>query len=133
MSNAEARGEIEATNRRLAEATKRKDAIGMASLYADNATFIGPDGKPVAGKGAIEAMWKAQIGAGLSDIELETLSVEELAPGMYAEIGKYVAVVTPAGGQRVEDKGRYMVVWKRNAEGRLQLYVDLPASASQGA
>lgn len=123
MADAKVRSEIDAANGKLAEATRRKSASGMASLYAENATFIGPDGTPVAGRKAIEAMWKMQIDGGLDSVDLKTLSVEDLAPGMYVELGTYEVAV---GG--VSDAGRYMVIWKRSAEGAMQLYVDVPVS-----
>ena len=123
MADSKVRSEIDAGNRQLAEATKKKTASGMASLYAENATFIGPDGTPVAGRAAIEAMWKTQLEAGLSSVDLRTVSVEDLAPGMFVEVGAYEVAVGD-----VKDAGRYMVIWKRSVEGALQLYVDVPVS-----
>lgn len=123
MADARVRSEIDEANRRLAEATKKKSASGMAGLYAENATFIGPDGAPVAGRQAIEAMWKMQIEAGLESVDLKTISVEDLAPGMFVEVGTYEVAVGNA-----RDAGRYMVIWKRGADGTLQLYVDVPVS-----
>jgi uncharacterized protein (TIGR02246 family) len=127
MTDGKVRGGIDAANRKLAEATRRKSASEMASLYAENATFIGPDGTPVAGRTAIEAMWKMQIEGGLSSVDLKTLSVEDLAPGMYVELGTYEVTV---GG--TSDVGRYMVIWRRSAEGAMQLYVDVPVSHAAG-
>ena len=123
MADSKVRSEIDAGNRLLAEATKKKSPSDVARLYAENATFVGPDGAPVAGRSAIEAMWKAQFEAGLHFVDLKTVTVEDLAPGMYVEVGSYEIAVGD-----VKDAGRYMVIWKRSAEGALQLYVDVPAS-----
>lgn len=123
MADTKVRSEIDAVNRELVEATRKRSASGMANLYADNATFIGPDGTPVAGRQAIEAMWKMQLEGGLKDVDLDTLSVEDLAPGLYVEIGKYKVYVNDT-----TDTGRYMVIWKKSGNGKLQLYVDMPAS-----
>lgn len=119
----DARKDIDAGNRKLSEATKARSASGMASVYAENATFVGPDGTPVHGKKNIEEMWTAQLGAGLKGVDLETISVEDLAPGMYVEVGTYKVYVGDA-----TDSGRYMVIWKRNAAGQVEIYVDVPVS-----
>lgn len=123
MVDAKIRGEIDAGNRQLAEALQKQSASRMAALYAENATFVGPDGTPVAGRKAIEEMWTSQIGAGLRAVDLKTISVEDLAPGMFVELGTYTVTVGEA-----KDSGRYMVIWKRSAKGSLELYVDVPAS-----
>ena len=124
MAQGNVRSEIDAGNRALAEATQKQSAGGMAALYAENATFITADGTPVTGRKAIEEMWQTQIGAGLKGVDLETLSVEDLGPGMYVEVGAYKVYVGD-----VTDSGRYMVVWKRNAAGKVELFLDIPVSA----
>lgn len=121
--DANVRSEVDAQNRALADATKAKSASGMASVYSENATFVGPDGSAVTGRKAIETMWGAQLAAGLRAVDLETQSLEELAPGLYVEMGKYRVHVGEGS-----DAGRYMVVWKRSAAGKLEIQVDLPAS-----
>lgn len=123
MSDVKVRGEIDEGNRKLAEATKQQSAGGMAGLYAVNATFITPDGTPVHGRSAIEEMWKAQLGAGLKGVDLDTISVEDLSPDSYVEVGKYKVYVGD-----VTDSGRYMVVWKRGPAGKLELFLDIPVS-----
>lgn len=123
MAQQDVRRQIDEGNRKLSEATKNRSASGMARLYAENATFVGPDGSPVHGRSAIEAMWTSQIEAGLKGVDLETVSVEDLAPGLHVEVGTYKVYVGDA-----TDAGRYMVIWKRNAAGTLELYVDVPVS-----
>lgn len=123
MSDQKVRSEIDEGNRKLSEATKNKSASGMANLYAVNATFIGPDGAPVHGRSTIQAMWESQLGAGLKGVDLDTVSVEDLGPDSYVEVGKYKVYVGD-----VTDSGRYMVVWKRNQAGKLELYLDIPVS-----
>jgi ketosteroid isomerase-like protein len=41
------------------------------------------------------------------------------------EIGKYTLKIQPAGQEAMTDSGKYLVVWKRQAEGTWKLHVDI--------
>lgn len=121
MAKDEARRQVDAANRKLSEATKARSAAAMASLYTENATFIAADGTVVSGRSAIETMWKGRIEAGLKGLELETITLEDLGPDSYVEVGRYRSVV----GEN-EGLGRYMVIWKQNGKGEVEIDVDVP-------
>jgi ketosteroid isomerase-like protein len=44
---------------------------------------------------------------------------------MVCEIGKAVVTVEPEGMDAVQDIGKYVVIWKKSAEGVWQLYIDI--------
>ncbi len=61
---------------------------------------------------------------GVRELTLETVDVEYLGDVAY-EVGAYTLKIEPEGGQAATDKGKYVVVWKRQADGRWKLQVDI--------
>ena len=74
------------------------------------------------GREAIQAFWQGGIDMGIKEGKLETVIVEAQGNAAY-EIGKYTLIIKPAGGPTITDKGKYLVVWKRQ-EGSWRLHAD---------
>jgi len=127
MASTDIRSEIVAGNTRFMEAFGRGDAAGVAALYTAGGQLLPPDSAVVAGRDAIQALWKGAMGLGLTGVTLETLEVE--GHGETAiEVGRYT--LRAAGGQ-VADVGKYVVIWKREG-GAWRLHRDI-WNASQPA
>jgi ketosteroid isomerase-like protein len=76
-----------------------------------------PNMEKVSGRTAIKEFWAGGISQlGLKFSELRT---EELfgSGDLFTEIGSYTLKIQPAGQKPVEDKGKYVIIWKQTAEG----------------
>jgi ketosteroid isomerase-like protein len=111
--------EIKAANGRFVECFRRRDADGIAALYAGGAKLLPPRSNFVQGRQAIRDLWRNVMERGVEEAALETLEVEAYADTAI-EVGTYVM---RAGGQ-VVDRGKYVVIWK-NENGAWKLHRDI--------
>ena len=115
---------IETTNREFMEAVKRGDPASAAALYTEDATLLPPNSEPIRGRQAIQAFLASLVKMGTRELKLETVDVEYLHDVAY-EVGAYELKMEPEGGQAVTDRGKYVVVWKRESVGPWKLAVDI--------
>ena len=116
MVDDEARKAIDANNRRFSEGFRKGDASITASIYAGDAVVFPPDAPVVEGKGAIEEFWRPVMASGVQEAELPTIELSR--SGDYAhERGTGILRVRPPGGTPAEQKIKFVVMWKRTADG----------------
>jgi len=86
---------------------------GTVAHYADDAAFLAPNAPATSGKTAIRAAWTDLLKSpGLSLSFGPTAVRIAHASDMAYEIGTYTMGLDAPGG-RVEDEGKYVVVWTR--------------------
>lgn len=109
--------ELGQMNRDFAAAINAKDAAKAASYYTEDAILIPPGEPIVRGRAAIEAYWKGAIEqGGVRDASVETIDAANSGDSGY-EIGTFTLTVNGPNGQPVQDKGRYVELLKRGADG----------------
>src|SRR5947209_7805856 len=128
MSQAQTFDFRHAIERAIAEfesAARAKDAAGMAALYSEDATLLPPGSPLVKGRSNIQNFWRAFLDAGAADPKLQILSVESSDDLAY-EIGSWEAIVpNPGTGKAGPAAGNYLVVWKRQSDGRVKMVADM--------
>jgi uncharacterized protein (TIGR02246 family) len=105
------RAAIEAANTQAMDAFRRRDAAGLASVYAEQGALLPPNAESVRGRQAIQRTWQGAFDAGLTACRIETLDVES-AGELAIEEGRYTLY---AGDHQVADEGKYIQIWKREA------------------
>lgn len=105
----------------------------IGGFYADDAIVL-PTGAPAAkGRAAVTAFWNGMSGMKVSDTKF-TIDQLELHGDVAIEVGGYTMTVTPPGASAgTTDKGKYLVVWKRQADGSWKIYRDMFSSNSAPA
>ena len=61
---------------------------------------------------------------GLKDAKFTTDDVD-VAGDLVVETGRYEMTFQPKGAKEMKDKGKYVVVWKRQSDGSLKIYRDV--------
>ncbi len=115
---------VQDTNREFMEAVRRGDPASLAALYTEDATLLAPNVEPIRGRQGIQAFMGTLMEMGLRGMNLETVDVEYLGDVAH-EVGNYTLKIEPEGGEAVTDKGKYLVVWKRERDGPWMLAVDI--------
>ena len=103
---------IEANSKQFIEALNKGDAAAVANMYTVDARVLPPNGEMVEGRANIQKFWQGAISAGLKLLSLETTHVETQG-SIAVEVGRYTSTVPGAGVTTTTDKGKYVVVWKR--------------------
>ena len=119
-----ARPSIDATNAQFVKEFNSKDAAAAASHYAQDAAAFPPDQAKVEGRENIQKMWQAVIDAGVTDLALTTAEVEE-SGALAFESGALSLKMPGKDGKPMDVSGKYVVVWKKAADGSWQLYRDI--------
>jgi len=100
------------------------DGAAVAALYTDDAALFPPGAARVDGKQAIADFWNAAIASGLANVELETTELEFFGDTAN-EVG-YIAGTVPAdGGGTTAVGGKFIVIYKRDADGMWRLHRDI--------
>jgi len=116
---------IEQANAKFVDAITRGDSTGIVANYADDAVLMFPGEPAWRGRGEIGANGAKLIqSAKFSEMKFTTASVD--VAGDYAiETGSFEWTVTPKGGKPMPDKGKYLTVWKKQADGSWKIYRDI--------
>src|SRR5690348_12265143 len=98
---------------RWLDAVGRKDAAAIAQFYAPDGRFLVPNAPVAEGRGPIATMWSNMLSLPSVVLKFPPTVIEAAASGELAyEVGTYT-LHFEKGGRRVEDRGKYVVVWKR--------------------
>ena len=117
------RVQIEQNAARFAEAFNRGDIPAVAAMYDTGAVVLAPNAPVMRGRQNIEALWTGARQQGFKTLNLTANSVEVI--GNHAiELGSYTLVIQPQGQAEAIDRGKYMALWKRQADGTWKLYRD---------
>jgi uncharacterized protein (TIGR02246 family) len=122
---AEVRKAIEAANQRTAAAIVANDPAAMVGNYADNAIVMQPGMAAMRGPAAIVDGFK-QLSASMTVTAFDFNTEDVMVVGdMAVETGTYTMSITPKGGKPMDDKGKYLTVWKRQADGSWKIERDI--------
>ncbi|MFQ5948596.1 MAG: YybH family protein [Acidimicrobiia bacterium] len=114
----------EEASRRYLEAVRAKDPAGCAGIYTEDANFL-PAGRPmIHGRRAIQGVWAELLDHGVDRVELTAVDVQEHGD-LALEIGEYSLIVKPPDESESEDQGKYVKVWKREADGAWRWHIDI--------
>lgn len=118
---------IETANARFDSAAVKGDTAALAGFYADDAVLM-MSNEPAARGHAPIAKSFAAMGMKMSEFKLTTQDV--IVSGDYAiETGSYALAGTPPKAAKpVHDVGKYLVVWKKQADGSYKILRDIANS-----
>jgi ketosteroid isomerase-like protein len=115
------------------KAAGAKDVDKTISFYSDDALVMPPNAPSATTKEAIRKIWKDLLTD--ANISWKTKEVEVAQSGDLAfSSGTYEVTLNDPTGTPVNDRGKYVEVWKKQADGTWKCGVDiwnsdLPASA----
>lgn len=124
MDLAQVRKAIEEGNLKFVEGIRQGDGAAVAALYTEDATLLPPDADMIQGAQSIEEFWNGAIQIGVRDAVLTIVDLYGSGDFVY-EIGKYTLTIQPEGQESIKAEGKYVVVWKKTADGSWKLHVDI--------
>ncbi len=112
----EVRSAIEKQNAKFGDGFRKGDPVAVAALYTEDAVLLPPNAERIKGKHKITEYWRTLVQAGVKEAVLTTEEVSG-SGDMVQELGNYYIKIQPEGGTPSEDKGKYIVIWKKTSEG----------------
>jgi uncharacterized protein (TIGR02246 family) len=110
-------GEIEMANRQFVQAVNKGDAAMMARMYTENAVVLPPRAEMVEGREAIQDYWRGVIAAGLKNLALSSVRIDEFGADTVREIGRFSAEILEPRERAGAIEGKYVTVWRNNGDG----------------
>jgi ketosteroid isomerase-like protein len=118
------RAQIEQAAARFSDAFNRGDIPALGAMYDTGGVVLAPNAPPMHGRQNIEALWAGARQQGFKTLNLIVDSVEPI--GTHAiELGRYTLLIQPPGQPEMTDRGKYMVLWKRQPDASWKLYRDV--------
>jgi ketosteroid isomerase-like protein len=106
--------EIEKAEQQYLKAVNEGDAAVLARMSTERAILLPPNAEMIEGREAIKEYWRSVFAAGLKDVSLRTVRVDEYGGGDAArEIGR-VRLNAPMPRDVLE--GKYVIVWRKMGE-----------------
>ncbi len=124
MDLAQERQAIAEANIKFGEVFRSGDAAALASLYTEDAWLISRTGDMFKGREGIEAFWAGAFQMGMKEVVLTTVDVMRM-DDMVGEFGKADVTIKPEGQDEIKNVGKYLVIWKKAADGTWKLYADI--------
>jgi uncharacterized protein (TIGR02246 family) len=117
---------IRAASSAWSKAFQAKDLDKAASYYADDAALFVNNGALVRTKDAIKMAWKPMLAAPGPGLSFTTSYVEVARSGDLAyEYGTYNLQTEVKKGKITDEKGKYVVVWKKQTDGSWKAAADI--------
>ena len=104
------------TNRQFEAAFNRGDAAGAAAVYTADGKVLAPDTPMITGAENIQGYWQAVMDMGGKSVTLRTLNLDELGDTA-VETGAATLNIQTESGDTVQAEAKFIVVWKRQADG----------------
>ena len=127
------RRQIEAADSAMAAAMGNGDTVGMYAAYADDAVMMMPGTAPLHGR----AEMTRSLNAMMAQMTLKDpkFHIEDVLVGgdLAVETGTYEWTVQPKKGKAMPDKGSYVTIWQRQADGSWKIIRDISNSSRAGS
>ena len=100
---------------------RTKQLEPILKFYAPDAAFLQPDGERIVGSAALRTLFQTIMATFNSDLTLHSQKVETSGDLAY-DSGDFQETLTNiASGAKIESKGSYVIIYKRQANGAWQI------------
>ena len=122
---AQVRKAIEEQGKKFIEAALQGDAVAAAALFTEDTFLLPPNSELLQGKQATEAFWQAAWAQmKITEFDITTEDLYGSGDVVY-EVGKYTLKFQLEGQESLEEKGKYVLIWKKMADGTWKRHVDI--------
>jgi len=122
---ASVRAAIEAANAKFLEAFKRGDKAGLIANYADDAVLMMPNEEAWRGRDGLDKGFTGFLSQVSFKDGAATTGDVMVAGDLAVETGTFAWTLQPKSGPEIKDKGKYVTVWKRQADATWKIVRDI--------
>ncbi|MBN9657737.1 MAG: nuclear transport factor 2 family protein [Acidobacteria bacterium] len=122
--------DLQSLDEDLMRSVRQRDSDRLVELfYAEDAQLLMAGRPAIQGKEAIHEFWVALFRSGLVDVKLETSRIEVDRNFAYG-VGRYALTMETHPGLLQTEPGKYLVVYRRLADGRWRVMAGCFSSLS---
>lgn len=125
QDTASVRAAIEAANTKFLEAFKRGDKAGLMANYADDAILMMQNEEAWRGRDGIDKGFTGFLSEMSFKDGAATTGDVMVAGDLAVETGTFAWTLQQKSGPEIKDKGKYLTVWKRQADGAWKIVRDI--------
>jgi uncharacterized protein (TIGR02246 family) len=107
------------------KAAESRDLDATVAYYSDEATVLPPNAPVASGKAGIRAMWTELLNPHTTVTWQVTKADAALSGEMAYVIGTYQIAAKDPEGKAMEDRGKLLEVWKKQADGKWKVDADI--------
>lgn len=124
---ADVKSKIRSLNAAWVSAVAARNVEKVAQFYADDGQFLEPGAPVASGRDAIAKAWNGLLTSpGFVSLTFSPTSINVAEAGDIAyEVGTYEISMKDAKGKPTAEKGKYVVIWKKQADGQWRVEVDI--------
>ena len=127
-SRAEEEANLRSTDIAWSAAAVKKDANAVAGFMTDDGATLPPNEPILQGQEAVKKGWQDLLSLKDSEVKWEPTQVQVSESGdMGFTTGTYTLSFTDPQGAKVNDKGKYLEMWKK-VDGKWKCYLDMYSS-----
>ncbi len=116
---------IRAADAQWAKMAAAKDVDATVSFYSEDASLLAPNAPIASDKQAIRAAWASLLGPDTS-LAWQASKVEVSRSGDLAYVtGAYQLSMKDSQGKPAADRGKFVEVWKKQADGKWKTVADI--------
>ncbi len=106
----------------FATSANAKNFAAAATLYLEEASLLLPNGPAIEGRQQIQK-WMSD-NPPISDFKIEPVDIDGRGDLAYVR-GNYSLTLTPPGGAAVHDRGKFVEIWRKQADGTWKIRWDI--------
>ena len=108
------------------KAAEAKDLERVLAVFADGASELAPNVPIAVGKDALRKVWTQYFATPGFAISWQPTKVEvSRGADLGYSLGTYVLTAPDPAGKPVTDRGKYVTIWKRQADGSWKVIADI--------
>jgi uncharacterized protein (TIGR02246 family) len=116
---------IQALDEQWSTAASKNDVDATVSFYADDAVVLGPNSSIAKDKKSIRDGWVAMLAPGNQLTWKQTKTELAKSGELGYSYGTYqLTMKDPKGGPDTKDTGKFLEIWKKQADGKWKCIVD---------
>jgi len=108
-----AAGEIGKANEQFVQAFNVGDAATIGRTYTERALVLPPNAEMIEGREAIQKYWRGVIEAGIRNLSMRSIRVDEYGGDAARAIGQFSAEAPEPRDQTGTVEGKYVLVWRK--------------------
>jgi ketosteroid isomerase-like protein len=110
---AQTAGDLENAQRQYLEAINKGDAAMLSRMSTERAILLPPNAEMVEGREAIEKYWRTVFAAGLKDVSVRDVRIDDYGSDAAREIGR---IRVDASARRAVLDAKYVILWRKKGE-----------------